>query len=75
MIKTIKQIFRFGHENPHMVKFFERIPNNIQKFIDDKYRVTSEMEDLSIDVGILVEIVFACVNWGFDEEKKVEKIE
>ena len=75
MTTTINHIFRFGAENPDMKIFFESIPGNIQKFIDEKYRQTSEMDDLLIDVDTLVEVVFACINGAKALPEVPEKIE
>lgn len=44
-----------------MQTFFSRAPDNIHKFIADAYKNTSETEDLVIDIGKLIDVIFACI--------------
>lgn len=66
MVKVLKKIYDFGEGNPYMQAFFQRAPDNIHKFITSQYKVTSETEELVIDIGKLLDVIFACIEDGFD---------
>lgn len=50
-----------------MQTFFQKAPDNIHKFITDSYKSTNETDDLIIDIGKLIDIIFACIEGGFEE--------
>lgn len=49
MVSLLKDMFSF-QGNPDMNIFFELAPENIQKYISEQYKVTSELDDLVIDI-------------------------
>lgn len=55
--------------NPDMNIFFEKAPDNIQKYITEQYKVTSEMDDLVIDIEKLMGIINYCVDHGFEAKE------
>lgn len=65
MVAVLRKIYDFGEANPHMAHFFHKAPINISNFISEKYKITSETEDLVIDIGKLLDIIFACIDGGF----------
>lgn len=61
MVNVLKKIYDFGEGNPYMADFFKRAPDNIHKFVTEKYKTTNETEDLVIDIGKLLDVIFACI--------------
>lgn len=66
MVKVLKKVYDFGENNPYMQTFFKKAPESINKFITSQYKATSETEDLVIDIGKLIDVIFACIEDGFD---------
>lgn len=53
-----------------MKVFNKRLPDNIQKFISEQYKNTNQTVDLIIDINKLIDIIYDCIENGFDSKKK-----